>query len=435
VPQMATLVHNRRLLGQQIRLEAELRQRLQQLTALRRMESELGDQLEMGYVFEMALDAAMRLTNAHVGAIAMLEEASGGQELNVKAILGAASPTAPLDADYGAIRQALSTQRGVLLSPLEPERYHTLLPSAEAAVVMPLFTHEKSLGVLLLEARRAEHFNASTIEVMQLLTGRIAAALENARLYELSQRQLEELRELYAQVKKLENLKTDMIRIASHDLRNPLATMMGYVELLMFDQPLLQPDHVDFIQSIQRAGERMQKITSDILSLERIEETAREGSHQRMDLSALIEQAYHDVRDQAARKEQQFTLVLPSVPLYVQGDPIQLHEAAVNLINNAVKYTPVGGNVRVELKADRGIARFEVIDNGFGVPEDKQARLFEPFYRVKTQETRNIEGTGLGLHLVKNIVDRHLGKMIFSSTYGQGSTFGFALGIKDEIIS
>jgi signal transduction histidine kinase len=99
----------------------------------------------------------------------------------------------------------------------------------------------------------------------------------------------------------------------------------------------------------------------------------------------------------------------------------------VNLINNAIKYTPPAGRVDVHLRLDANNAIFEVKDNGYGVPEEQQARLFEPFYRVRTNETKKIEGTGLGLHLVKNIVDRHNGRMIFSSVYGEGSTFGFTL--------
>jgi two-component system phosphate regulon sensor histidine kinase PhoR len=98
-----------------------------------------------------------------------------------------------------------------------------------------------------------------------------------------------------------------------------------------------------------------------------------------------------------------------------------------NLIGNAIKYTPENGAVTVRLSSEAGGIIFEVEDTGFGIPADRQARLFQPFYRVKTAETRRVEGTGLGLHLVKNIVERHHGRIRFHSEYGKGSVFGFEL--------
>jgi len=111
----------------------------------------------------------------------------------------------------------------------------------------------------------------------------------------------------------------------------------------------------------------------------------------------------------------------------IQGDEVQLREAIDNLIQNAIKYTPEGGRVVVHLDVEDGRARFTVTDTGYGIPEPLQARLFQPFFRARTAETAQVEGSGLGLHLVKNIIQRHNGQMIFRSTYGEGSTFGFKL--------
>ena len=117
----------------------------------------------------------------------------------------------------------------------------------------------------------------------------------------------------------------------------------------------------------------------------------------------------------------------------MRGDLAQLYEAISNLIGNAIKYTPERGLIDVCLRKKDGLIIFDVRDNGFGIPEEHHERLFQPFYRAHTQETTGIEGTGLGLHLVKKIVERHRGKMIFRSTYGQGSTFGFSLPAANSV--
>ena len=111
----------------------------------------------------------------------------------------------------------------------------------------------------------------------------------------------------------------------------------------------------------------------------------------------------------------------------MSGDPAQLREAIDNLIGNAIKYTPDNGAVRVRLEQNAGRVIFEVKDNGLGIPDDQQERLFQPFFRASNAKASTIEGTGLGLHLVKNIIERHGGKMRFKSVVGQGSLFGFEL--------
>jgi signal transduction histidine kinase len=255
---------------------------------------------------------------------------------------------------------------------------------------------------------------------------RVAVALDNARLYDISQTHLGEVKALYHQVSELEQLKTHMIRVAAHDLRSPLGVVSGYIAILQEELGDQSEQYQMYLKPIDRAIQRMQQMSTDILSLERVH-SAQHKEWEPMTLRELVERALLDSRDQATLKQQAFAASIVDSEISMRGDPVQLYEAVTNLIGNAIKYTLVGGSVSVRLDTEDGQAVFEVKDTGIGVPADYQAKLFQPFFRVKTEETRQIDGTGLGLYLVKSIVERHGGTMIFSSVHGQGSTFGFKL--------
>ncbi len=172
----------------------------------------------------------------------------------------------------------------------------------------------------------------------------------------------------------------------------------------------------------------MRDMLDNILSLERIEQMANTVTSERFDLAEQVRKAADEYEVQAGNKSQQLniTFEVDVVPI-VQGDVNQVYEAISNIIGNAVKYTQESGSINVTLQIDSDRIRFEVQDNGYGIPVEAQERLFQPFYRAKTKETIDIDGTGLGLHLVKNIIERHGGEMLFHSVYGEGSSFGFAL--------
>jgi signal transduction histidine kinase len=239
---------------------------------------------------------------------------------------------------------------------------------------------------------------------------------------------LTELKTLYEEVRHLEQLKTDMIRIASHDLKNPLAGIMGYMEMLRMDvEDQLTEQQVGYLDRIDSSARKMQHITTGILSLERIRQLSDQQSREAIDFAELIQRSIAEQMDHAVARIQTIKTNLPEESVIIRVDPLQLNEALINIIHNAIKYTPREGEIEVDLWIEDNTAKVRVRDTGYGIPEDQQARLFSPFFRAKTNETRMIEGTGLGLHLVKNIIERHGGKMFFESHYGEGSTFGFDL--------
>lgn len=266
-------------------------------------------------------------------------------------------------------------------------------------------------------------WTAHEIDILTRLAASVMTEVELRAEIRERQRVEQERESLLKRVTELEQLKSDMIRVAAHDLRTPLGIITGYAALLEDDN--LSPSQLDFLQEISKAVYRMERMIRDILSLERIEAYAA-GQQEDVCLKTLVQVAFEERHMQAQQKNQHYTLALSAAPVFVRGDGVQLREALENLIGNAIKYTAQEGCVSVRL-TDAG--RFEVEDTGYGIPDAQQELLFAPFFRVRTRETHEIEGTGLGLHLVKRIVERHGGVMIFRSEYGKGSTFGFELSV------
>jgi PAS domain S-box-containing protein len=409
------------------RIQDELSRHIDDLTIVRQVNMELSANLNFNYVVKLALDAALRLSNAQSGYMVMVELGGTPSLLSFIGEYAPAKIQRILVDKKGLIPRVLRTQEPeLLLDAKNDPDYVELLPDTKAVMVIPLLSNERLVGALVLEAKKAERFSLEQFQFLQLITGRIAAFLDNANLYRQTQVQLTELKTLYEEVRHLEQLKTDMIRIASHDLKNPLAGIMGYMEMLRMDvEDQLTEQQVGYLDRIDSSARKMQHITTGILSLERIRQLSDQQSREAIDFAELIQRSIAEQMDHAVARIQTIKTNLPEESVIIRVDPLQLNEALINIIHNAIKYTPREGEIEVDLWIEDNTAKVRVRDTGYGIPEDQQARLFSPFFRAKTNETRMIEGTGLGLHLVKNIINRHDGEMIFESVYGKGSRFGF----------
>lgn len=409
-----------------IAIEHELEATIQRLTLLRRIEVELSESLDLNSVLTIAMDTAQRATGAENGFIGLIE----GDQLRLVHAAGVYVSGMVRDSDSGIIGRTLRTLEPQLALDVSADQdYIAEIPGMKAQMTIPLIHRDHLIGVLSLETARPRFFTEDAFDFLSLIAGHITVSIDNSQLYQVSQQQLDELHQLYMRVSELEQLKTDMIRIAAHDLRNPLSLISGYTELFKED-PTLTEDQASFVQAIDKAQRKMFKIIDDILSLQRVEATQNNDHCEEIDLATLVRDLYNGNDTRARQKMQRYELELPDEPVSVCVDIAQLREAIDNLIGNAIKYTPASGTVRVRLRRDGNHAVFDVEDTGLGIPEDQQGRLFQPFFRASNAKQSQIEGTGLGLHLVKNIIERHGGRMRFKSVLGQGSRFGFELPIR-----
>ncbi len=392
------------------------------LSQLRKIDTDLTARLDEAHVIQTVLDSVIAESGATHGCLALVD----GDALRVHGVWGDIPGDSLLVRAQVCLDRALDDGRACVRTLDGHDATSNMLPGQGLRMVLPLIYGEKISGVIVLENATARRHDEDSFEFVKSITLRAAAALENARLYS-------HLNQLYERVSGLEQLKTDMIRIAAHDLRNPLTSLKGYLTLLAHDMSeTLTTRQQDYLMMMEQTAQSMQRIISEILSLQRIEAIHDDVVTSPVEMTLLVRELSDRYEWQAAKKSITLQLEVEETPIYLLGDEAQLREAVENLLHNAIKYTPENGRVCIRLHQYRDRLHFEVEDTGYGIPAEQQARLFQPFYRAKIAATRHIEGTGLGLHLVKKIIERHKGQIHFRSLEGVGSTFGFEIPVSGD---
>ena len=223
------------------------------------------------------------------------------------------------------------------------------------------------------------------------------------------------------QLREADRLKDEFVALISHDLRTPLTSIMGYLELAMDDETVGEEPRT-YLGIVQRNSDRLLRLVNDLLFVARLEAGELDLHPGELDLGDIVRQSVDEARPRAAAKGVSLGCEVQSVPP-VTGDRGRMFQLLDNLTSNAIKFTPDGGRVDVRLLARGARARLEIADTGIGIPPDEQARLFERFFRATTATDRHIPGTGLGLYIASAIAEAHGGGIEVESEPGRGTTF------------
>ena len=227
-------------------------------------------------------------------------------------------------------------------------------------------------------------------------------------------------------LKELDRIKTDFVNTVSHDLRSPLTAVYGFVGLIDRVGPINQ-QQAEFIRHIQSSLQNITSLINDLLDLGRIE-ASQDLLMVDVHLKKVIQQAVDNLEYQSSEKMQDVILSIPDDLPVILGNPLHIQQMAANLIENAIKFTPLAGKITIRCIADAGQIILEVEDNGPGIPLEDQPHVFEKFYRGSNLADAT-NGTGLGLSIVKSIVEKHRGRIWLESS-PQGTTFTVILPTK-----
>ncbi len=281
-------------------------------------------------------------------------------------------------------------------------------------MAVPLRLDERNLGVLYVAFRSPQQFSAEDRSFLTTLGGQCAQALERARLYAEAQAAI--------------RARDQFMAVASHELKTPLTTTSGYTQMmqrrLKVGQAVTDRD-MRTLDAIAQGAQRLGQLVSMLLDFSRLQADHLPLERIALDLGALVQRTVNQTV--AAIDSHPISVRVPRSPLVILGDELRLEQVVHNLLQNAVKYSPAGAAIEVRVWQRNGLAWLSVKDHGVGIPLESQALVFERFYRAPNVDLRHVSGMGIGLYVVREIVERHGGRVRVESRVGEGSIFKVSL--------
>ena len=309
----------------------------------------------------------------------------------------------------------------ITADPTVSESMGMLRIGARTGLGVPLLRGEQVLGVIILVRVEVRPFEQREIELVESFARQASIAIENVRLFK-------EIQQKSAQLEVANRHKSEFLANMSHELRTPLNAIIGFSDVLlqrMFGE--LNEQQADYLDDIRTSGTHLLTLINDILDLSKIEAGRMELEAAPFSLVAALNNAVTLVRERAQSHAIKLELDIAPELDTVVADERKVKQVVVNLLANAVKFTPDGGRVTLRAARENGEVRLAIHDTGIGIAAEDQERIFEEFQQASHQGERSREGTGLGLSLSKRMVELHGGTITVESAPGKGSTFTVVL--------
>jgi signal transduction histidine kinase len=291
-------------------------------------------------------------------------------------------------------------------------------PDTIAAAATPIRVGGQLAGALsFAQVDRARDWTADDIRLIEAVAQELRVAMTAAEAFERQRAAVVEL-------ERLNRAKSDFVSIVSHEFRTPLTGIQGFSEMMASDD-LTVEEMREYAGDINKDAHRLNRMITEMLDLDKMESGRMQLNRERLDLNAVISDAVDRVRPNAPQHP--VSLRLDPLVGEMNGDRDKLTQVMANLLSNAVKYSPNGGEIVVSTRAEGGSAHVVVRDHGMGIPQAALETIFERYGRVESPATRHIQGTGLGLPIVRQIVHLHGGTVWAESSVGEGSVFHIRL--------
>jgi signal transduction histidine kinase/DNA-binding response OmpR family regulator len=404
------------------RLERE-NARLKALIPLLQLSQAFMTVTDLDTLLQQVMQLAVHDTASDLGILMLKNEAS--QALDARAAVGsngAEVPSGEYALSDGIVKRTVDSGRAVVWQAdagqgpfFATEAGNALV---HAAVALPLVVKGELIGILGLgKGREGDAFAQSDVELLSVLSSQAATAIQNARLFT-------QTRNAYEKLSALEHLKSEFISIAAHELRTPLSIITTYVDLL---QRKSQAEESNYLIEVSHAVGRLTRLMNDMTNLKLLEARQVEVERAELSLPQLVAGVVERLEPLAESKGQSIAVRIGEGIPSVNADGPKIELVLQNLISNAIKFTPAGGEITIEADASESGVRVAVRDTGSGIPEEEWEWIFKPFYQLESSLIREHEGMGIGLPLAKNLVELHGGRIWVESAPGKGSTFYFTI--------
>jgi signal transduction histidine kinase/DNA-binding response OmpR family regulator len=386
-----------------VAVNRQLRRRVQEMDILYQVGKSVTSLLSKEQVLERVLDAIFYVIGAEEATLMLINEENG--ELQTE-IHRQQEPETPSQLTSRSFQEMAS----------ETARKGDATSSG-STVSIPLKVGGRVIGVLGVGNRVNTHpFSGHDRQLLLALADYAAIAVENARLYE--------------EVWKADQSKTEFVSLVAHELRTPMTSIRGYTDLLLKGMcGSLSPQQEEFVNVVHNNVVRLQILVSDLQDVARIETGHLRMELQPTELTDALKNAFQATQRRIKARSQQLTVKIPRDLPLVRADPARLTQILTNLLSNAHKYTPEGGHIDVRAWLQDGYVHCAVSDTGIGMSPEDQACLFTKFFRSENPEIQDIPGTGLGLCIVKNLVELQGGEIKVESQLGKGSFFAFTVSV------